>query len=360
MGRDAKVYNVIDGKLTSHILDLDAHPVSVISSSKFVAVGCMNKTISFYMPSNFNVGGLMHTIYLPDYLTCMCAFATEHHPNMIIAGLKNGEIRLYNETLLCSITKLEEPIQSMKFGRFGREDNTLVVTTSSGALDIKILARAAKLDPSVASAKLLHEQVPEQDVPLNIPKKTRVYVEQTKREREKASEMHRSFQRDLCKLRLSTARAYVKSITTGQGPIWSNNEASVIINANVFGLGPEFKLEFTLENNGMKALHNLRASITFTSKGLKLDKSQFSITTLLPTVQYSFIVNLRCTSSVNLENQQVKVLVSRQGSCVPILSAIVKLPVMEDESEESNQPFQQADFGATGSGGGNADMLVMG
>ena len=53
----------------------------------------------------------------------------------------------------------------------------------------------------------VQEEVAEQDVPLNIPKKTRVYVEQTKREREKASEMHRGFQRDLCKLRLSTARA---------------------------------------------------------------------------------------------------------------------------------------------------------
>ena len=209
----------------------------------------------------------MHNIYLPDYLTCMEKFSTEHHPNMIIVGLKNGEIRLYNEILLCSVTKLAEPIRSMKFGRFGREDNTLVITTSSGALDIKILARAAKLDPSAAAAKLLQEQVPEQDVPLNIPKKTRVYMEQTKREREKASEMHKGFQRDLCKLRLSTARAYVKSITTGQGPIWSSSEASVIINASIFGLGPDFKLEFTLENNGVRALHDLRATITFTSKG---------------------------------------------------------------------------------------------
>ena len=316
LGRDAKVYNISDGRLTPHILDLDTHPISVICSSKFLAVGCMNKTIYFYnmlggaflpLPSlsllptpllprslwqfgidslsslslslsvslshfvnDFHIvwtQGLVHNIYLPDYLTCMEKFSTEHHPNMIIVGLKNGEIRLYNEILLCSVTKLAEPIRSMKFGRFGREDNTLVITTSSGALDIKILARAAKLDPSAAAAKLLQEQVPEHDVPLNIPKKTRVYVEQTKREREKASEMHKGFQRDLCKLRLSTARAYVKSITTGQGPIWSSSEASVIINASIFGLGPDFKLEFTLENNGVRALHDLRATITFTSKG---------------------------------------------------------------------------------------------
>ncbi|QDZ20277.1 Bardet-Biedl syndrome 1-like protein [Chloropicon primus] len=356
LGRDAKVYNVVDGQLTSHVLDLHTSPIAIICSSKFMAVGCMNKTIYFYNLA----GGLVHNIYLPDHLTCMESFSTEHYSNMITVGLKNGEIRMYNEILLCSVIKLKEPIRALKFGRFGREDNTLVVTTSSGSLDIKILARAAKLKPSAATSKLLQEQVPEQDVPLNIPKKTRVYVEQTKREREKASEMHKGFQRDLCKLRLSTARAYVKSITSGQGPIWSSSEASIITNASIFGLGPDFKLEFTLENNGMKALHDLRATITFKSKGIKLERSQFNISTLLPSVQYSFLTNLRCTSSVGTEEQQLKVLISRQESCVPILSAIVKLPVV-DQEEQDQEPFQQADFGASHHGmDSKADMLVMG
>ena len=85
---------------------------------------------------------------------------------------------------------------------------------------------------------------PEQDIPLNVPKKTKLYVEQTQRERDQATEMHRLFQvcsaralllagggggltvvlvpffvavqRDLCKLRLTTARSYVKVITDGQ------------------------------------------------------------------------------------------------------------------------------------------------
>ena len=42
------MYNISDGRLTPHILDLDTHPISVICSSKFLAVGCMNKTIYFY------------------------------------------------------------------------------------------------------------------------------------------------------------------------------------------------------------------------------------------------------------------------------------------------------------------------
>ena len=39
---------------------------------------------------------------------------------------------------------------------------------------------------------------------------------QTQREREHAPEIHRAFQRDLCKMRLETSRAYVKTLTDGQ------------------------------------------------------------------------------------------------------------------------------------------------
>jgi Bardet-Biedl syndrome 1 protein len=57
---------------------------------------------------------------------------------------------------------------------------------------------------------------PEQDVPLDVPKKTRLYVEQMQRERQQAVDMHRVFQRDLAKMRLATARAFVKVLTDGQ------------------------------------------------------------------------------------------------------------------------------------------------
>ena len=79
----------------------------------------------------------------------------------------------------------------------------------SGALDIKIFRRKAELQ-DVGSASVHGE-----NIPLDIPKKTRLYVEQADREREEAVEMHRIFQRDLCKLRLSSARAYVKLVVSG-------------------------------------------------------------------------------------------------------------------------------------------------
>ena len=94
-----------------------------------------------------------------------------------------------------------------------------------------------------------------------------------------------------------------------------------------------------------------------------MEKTQFGISTLLPSVQYSFLTSLRCTSSVAAaaEDQQVRVLISRQESCVPILLAVVKLPLFEQEEEEPQ--FRQS----PGFGSGHnmddtshkADMLVM-
>lgn len=49
-----------------------------------------------------------------------------------------------------------------------------------------------------------------------IPKTTRLSLQQAQREREQGVAMHRSFQRDLVKMRLAAARAYVKVLTDGQ------------------------------------------------------------------------------------------------------------------------------------------------
>jgi len=102
-----------------------------------------------------------------------------------------------------------------------------LIVTASGSLTVKMLQRKANLENDGGTAG----PPPEQDVPLSIPKKTKLYVEQTQRERAQATSMHRIFQRDLCKLRLTTARSYVKIISDGQGPISFSNSASLRLTA---------------------------------------------------------------------------------------------------------------------------------
>ncbi len=68
----------------------------------------------------------------------------------------------------------------MKFGRFGREEASLLLVTQGGALVIKILKRTANLN-----VKELAPGPPKtQSLKLNVPKKTKVFVDQTVLERE--------------------------------------------------------------------------------------------------------------------------------------------------------------------------------
>ena len=87
---------------------------------------------------------------------------------------------------------------------------------------------------------------------LNIPKKTKLFVEQTAREREHGTQMHRVFQHDLFLLRLNTARSFVRALQTSSNPITSNdNEESIKLSAQVLGLGPVFKLIIGLCNTSV-------------------------------------------------------------------------------------------------------------
>merc|ERR1711896_13323 len=118
---------------------------------------------------------------------------------------------------------------------------------------VKILQRNANLEVSSTTPG----PPAEQDIPLDVPKKTKLYVEQTSRERDQAIDMHRTFQRDLCKLRLSTARAYVNLLGTGHGPMSTKGGANVRLNANVVGMGPQFKIIVRVHNAGVHALYDL-------------------------------------------------------------------------------------------------------
>ena len=55
----------------------------------------------------------------------------------------------------------------------------------------------------------------------------------------------------------------------------------------------------------------------------------------------------------------MRVLISKQESCVPILSAVVKLPLFEQEEEEEPQFRQSPGFGNMDDASHKADMLVM-
>jgi len=136
------------------------------------------------------------------------------------------------------VNPMKEAISGMKYGTFGREEGSLILNTRSGGLHAKILQRQANLSSTHRPGP-----PPEQDIPLNVPKKTKLFVELTQRERDNAigkssngvlhTGMHKQFQKDLIKLRLKTAKQYVQMLTDGLAPMSYAQGSQIRLNAAV-------------------------------------------------------------------------------------------------------------------------------
>ena len=246
--RSGVIHMIKNGQLLSTSVELEAQPCALVISGKNLVAGDVGNVLhSFGLKGKKN-----YSVHMPAAIQSiepMCVDKIAATTLQLVA-LANGEVRVYKDKMLMSIMPCNDIVSSMRFGKYSREDNTLVLTFKSGSLAVKILSRNSNFNKTSIDAG----PPPEQDIPLNIPKKTKLYVEQTQREKDQCVDMHRIFQRDLCKLRLNTARAYVKVLTEGQGLATYTSTASLRLNVEVQGLGPSFCAVVTLTNTGTK--HN--------------------------------------------------------------------------------------------------------
>ena len=183
--------------LLSRCIELESLPMGVIATGNTtIVVAPMDK-----MLRSFSLKGRKNwAIKMPNTIMTMCQMKEKRGKmkELILIALGNGAVRMYNGKSLIDEFCLpkRETAMGMRFGTFSREDSALMIVTRSGSVHVKALSRRAKLDEKAA----VSGPPPEQEQPLPVPKKTKLYVESTQREREQATEMHRIFQRDLCKV----------------------------------------------------------------------------------------------------------------------------------------------------------------
>jgi len=320
--RDGNVHTIKDSGPSGIVIELESMPCGLVRLDKSILVGCMSNVIHAFSLR----GKKAYSIYLPAPIVTMelLSLYKTRTAKALIVGMSTGEVRLYAEKHLIASLRIEEPVTACRFGSYGREEGCLALVGSSGALTIKMLQRTTRFDVTAASAG----PPPEQDVPLSLPRKTVLYVEQTKREREQATEMHRIFQRDLCKLRLSTARAYVKMITDGQGPMSYSSGSALRLTAQVQGLGPRFKIKLSLQNTGSKHVADLSVAINYNALLYRLKTALFSVPLLVPGLAHRLDADLECIDE-NGASDTVRVFVCSAKSRVPVLSAVVNMPASE-------------------------------
>lgn len=323
--RNGSVYTIKKGRLLSTIVELESPPCGLVLLEKTFVVGCMDNTLRCF---HFK-GRKQYSIFFPAPITNMCLMELQKikSTKVTLVALANGEVRVYNgRHLVHSIPAppVKDVVTGMRFGSYGREAATLIMAHKSGAIVIKMLQRNADLDAMSGPIG----PPPEQDIPLEIPKKTKLYVEQMEREREQAIDMHRMFQRDLCKLRLHTARTFVKLMYGGEAPLSSAGEAALKVDAKVQGLGPVFRVVLTLKNMGEEPEEGLAFTIIYNTEIYKLSASAGMVPLLLPGVPYEAEVTAECIDPTGAADA-LRITVCELDSVLPVMTAIVNMPPCE-------------------------------
>ncbi|RLN89888.1 hypothetical protein BBJ28_00005957 [Nothophytophthora sp. Chile5] len=217
--RNGSVFMIKNGELLKSVIELESPACGLLQLEKSIVIASMSRKLTSYHLK----GKKNWSLTMSDDIVAIEPFSLRRTKDTrgVLVALRNGDVTLYNEKVKVCTLSTEALLTGIRFGQYGREEASLVLVQKSGALSLKILKRTASLEAISEATGPPPEQGKQcaghfEDIPLNIPKKTSLYVEQTQRERDHATEMHRHFQRDLCKLRLTTARAYVKIIKDGQ------------------------------------------------------------------------------------------------------------------------------------------------
>uniref|UniRef100_F7EQ74 Bardet-Biedl syndrome 1 n=1 Tax=Ornithorhynchus anatinus TaxID=9258 RepID=F7EQ74_ORNAN len=322
--RDGNVYIFRrDSTRPKYCIELSAQPVGLVRIHRTLVAGSTREALHAFTQK----GKKLWTVPVPaPILTVSLLEQRSRGLQAVMAGLANGEVRLYRDKILLDVIGTPDAATGLCFGRFGREDDTLVVTTRGGGLLIKILKRTAVFGEGGGESG----PPPAQALRLNVPRKTRLYVDQTLREREAGTAMHRVFQADLYLLRLRAARAYVRALESSLSPVAAAQGEPLKLHAVVQGLGPTFKLTLHLQNTSAVARPavGLLVCFLYDEALYALPRAFFKVPLLVPGLSYPLETTVECLSDKGVSDI-IKVLVLREGRSAPLLSAHLNMPVSE-------------------------------
>uniref|UniRef100_A0A2I3GZH0 BBSome complex member BBS1 n=1 Tax=Nomascus leucogenys TaxID=61853 RepID=A0A2I3GZH0_NOMLE len=311
-----------DSKHPKYCIELSAQPVGLIRVHRVLVVGSTQDSLHGFT----HKGKKLWTVQMPAAILTM-NLLEQHSRGLqaVMAGLANGEVRIYRDKALLNVIHTPDAVTSLCFGRYGREDNTLIMTTRGGGLIIKILKRTAVF----AEGGTEVGPPPAQAMKLNVPRKTRLYVDQTLREREAGTAMHRAFQTDLYLLRLRAARAYLQALESSLSPVSATAREPLKLHAVVQGLGPTFKLTLHLQNTSTtRPVLGLLVCFLYNEALYSLPRAFLKVPLLVPGLNYPLETFVESLSNKGISDI-IKVLVLREGQSAPLLSAHVNMPGSE-------------------------------
>ena len=129
--RDGRIYTVKGGSvrgtavMTGNSIDCGCQIVSMTRQDKFIWVATMDKQLVCYSLK----GKRTSTIVLNDDVvdvTCI-SIRKAKTSNILLVALSSGEVRIYKDNKMFHSFFVEKPITALRFGPYGREENSLVI-----------------------------------------------------------------------------------------------------------------------------------------------------------------------------------------------------------------------------------------
>ena len=197
----------------------------------------------------------------------------------------------------------------------------MTMVTVGGGLCVKILKRTA--DFSVHSAAPCF--LPNDPSKFLIPKKTRLFVEQTIRERSEAKKIHSTFQQGLLRLRLMVAKKAVESLNDSQdaGP------NPITLEATVLGLGPNYQIRIVLTSISDE-LSDTGLYIVCRAEDTDVRPRVMDVPLLPGGISIPLMVHAKLKSRIS---GRVEILLCKKSRAKPITVTTVVLPTAEEEIE---------------------------
>lgn len=244
-------------------------------------------------------GTRMWVCRVPSPVLCLAHLdAPQTGPGAVIAALSDGSCAVVNHGNVLArsyLTTSDDTVVGLLFGRFGREDHSLVAVLRSGALAIKVLKRTVRLAPLADGGALgsgWSSAGLEQDSPLDIPKRTRLHLQNVYRELEGSPNMYRIFARGLFMLRLRVKREYARVVASSANPhcalpsrptLSAVGNPSLMSSAEVEGIGPSFRVTIRLmARTGSAVRHGCLLVATAEVGNLQLSPSLQSVPPVTP------------------------------------------------------------------------------
>lgn len=165
-------------KVAKLLVQLPSHAVGICQINSNIVVGCMDRNLCCYSSK----GVSLWSINLSANITALEGMNVEHLAVKPVAvALENNQVAIYLDKHKVDVINTPEVVTSMKYGKYGRESGTLVTISRQGSLTIRILKRTVKFYPKETSPAIITAANK-----LILPKKTKLFLEQTMREKEEA------------------------------------------------------------------------------------------------------------------------------------------------------------------------------